>query len=347
MNSERIGVGLIGLGNSGWYYHGEGTLAASQDFDIVAVCSASAERRAAAAAHFGAAAHEDWQSLVADDRVEVVVIATPHHLHESIAVGALTAGRHVVVEKPMAVTAAETRSMIRAAQKNGQILTVFHNRRWEPSFQLIRKLVADEKVGRIWRVEERRMHGGKYVGAGIDRPHAGSELATWAHQPGGGGVTYLIAPHLIDHQVVLHGGPPQTVSAVMHSYVDDDVEHYLDLRLGFPDGCLSRIEVFRENVLDLPKWAVFGEQGTIICDDFTTLRIERADGTIEHYTDLAPLQSCDEFYEALALAVRGQGPVPVDPQEAAVTVSVLEAAHDSARAGGKVVHLSNVDPQLA
>lgn len=341
MSGQRIGVGLIGLGNSGWHYHAEGTLQGSADFELVAVCSASAERRQAAAARFGAVAHQDWRSLVTDDRVEVVVIATPHHLREQIAVAALSAGRHVVVEKPMAVTSAEAAVMVQAAQQHQRILTVFQNRRWEPSFQLIRRLVSEGQVGPVWRVEERRMHGGKYVVSGADRPHAGSTLATWAHQPGGGGVTYLIAPHLIDHQVVLHGGPPQTVSAVMHTFAGDEVEHYLDLRLGFGDGRLSRIEIFRENVLDLPKWAVFGEQGTIICEDFSTLRLERADGTTEHHTELAPLQACDEFYDALALAVRGDGPVPVDAQEAAHTVSVLEAAHTSARAGGEVVRLDS------
>lgn len=342
MSGERIGIGLIGLGNSGWHYHAEGTLAGSNDFDLVAVTSARAERREAAAARFDAVAHRDWQGLIADDRVEVVVVATPHHLRESVAVAALAAGKHVVVEKPMAVTTVQARAMLDAAQAHGRILTVFQNRRWEPSFQLIRRLVAEGEVGPVWRVEERRMHGGKYVVAGPDRPHAGSDLATWAHRGGGGGVSYLIAPHLIDHQVVLHGGPPETVSAVMHTYAGDEVEHYLDLRLGFGGGVLSRIEIFRENVLDQPKWAVFGEQGTIICDDFTSLRLQRADGTAQHYGDLMPLQSCDEFYDQLAAAIRGYGPVPVDPGEAAHTVAVLEAAHASARAGGELVHLETV-----
>src|SRR5690606_5482018 len=144
--------------------------------------------------------------------------------HEPVAVAALEAGKHVVVEKPMATTAAETRAMLEAARRNDRMLTVFQNRRWEPTFRLIRSLAAAGEVGEVWRVEERRMHAGKYTVSGAERPHAGTALAEWAHRPdSGGGVSYLIAPHLIDHQLVLHGSRPRSVSAIMHTYDGDQV----------------------------------------------------------------------------------------------------------------------------
>jgi scyllo-inositol 2-dehydrogenase (NADP+) len=340
MTRGRIGVGLVGLGNSGWFYHAEGTLERSSDFELVAVSGRTGERTAAAAARFDARPYPDWTALVEDDRVEVVVVATPHHLHAPIAIRALEAGKHVVVEKPMAMTRAEEDAMIAAAVANGRLLTVFHNRRWEPSFRLIRQLVADGAIGALWRVEERRMHRGKYAVAGADRPHVGTELADWAHGPsGGGGVTYLIAPHLVDHQLVLHGGPPETVSAVMHTHPGDEVEHYADLRLAFPGGQQARIEIFRENVVDLPKWSLFGDAGTIICPDFDMLRLELPDGSSREYTGLAPVRSCDEFYDGLAHAVREDAPLPVDAREAADVIRVLEAAHVSALRGGALVPL--------
>jgi scyllo-inositol 2-dehydrogenase (NADP+) len=336
----RIGVGLVGLGNSGWYYHAEGTLERSHCFELVAVSARTPERTAVAAARFGARAHPDWESLVADDRVEVVVVATPHDLHAPIAIRALEAGRHVVVEKPMAMTRSETDAMIAAATASGRLLTVFQNRRWEPSFQLIRRLVADGEIGDVWRVEERRMHRGKYTVAGKDRPHAGAEPAAWAHGTAtGGGVTYLIAPHLVDHQLLLHGGLPETVSAVMHTFPGDAVEHYVDLRLGFPGDRQARIEIFRENVVDLPKWSVFGDAGTIVCPDFDRLVVQPADGARREYAGLAPLQSCDAFYDGLARALREGEPPPVDAHEAAEVVAVLEAAHRSARGRGASIRL--------
>ncbi len=338
MTADRIGVGLVGLGNSGWYYHAEGTLAHSDDFDLVAVSGRTAERTAAAAERFGATPHPTWQSLITDDRVEVVVVATPHDLHAPIAIGALEAGRHVVVEKPMAVTTAEAESMIDTATRHDRLLTVFHNRRWEPSFRLIRDLVADGAVGEVWRVEERRMHGGKYVTAGTDRPHAGPEPAAWAHRRNsGGGVGYLIAPHLIDHQLLLSESPVTTVAAITATFAADEVEHYLELRLDFADGRRARVEVFRERVVELPKWTVFGTAGTIVCPDFDRLLLETPSGRRQEYAGLAPLQACDEFYDELADALRGGGPAPVDPREAARVVAVLEAAHRSAEQDGAPV----------
>jgi predicted dehydrogenase len=340
MSAGRIGVGLVGLGNSGWYYHAEGTLMNSDDFELVAVSGRTAERTAAAAERFEATPHPTWQSLITDDRVEVVVVATPHDLHAPIAIGALEAGRHVVVEKPMAITTAEAESMIDTAKRAERMLTVFHNRRWEPSFRLIRDLVANGAVGEVWRVEERRMHRGRYVTAGTDRPHAGAEPAAWAHRrDGGGGVGYLIAPHLIDHQLLLNPEPVISVAAITDTFAGDEVEHYLDLRLDFAGGHSSRIEIFREQVVELPKWTVFGTAGTIVCPDFNRLSLQTPAGTRD-YTGLAPLQACNEFYDALARALRAGGPPPVDPSEAARVVTVLEAARRSAAQRGSLVPMT-------
>lgn len=338
MTRGRIGVGIIGLGNSGWYYHAEGTLAPSPDYDIVAVSARRQERTAAGAHRFDAHGYDNWSDLVEDDAVDLVVVATPHDLHAPMTLAALAAGKHVVVEKPMASSTDEAESMLAAARTHGRLLTVFQNRRWEPSFQIIRRLLSDGAIGEIWRSEERRMHRGKYTVAGDDRAHAGTKPAAWAHtRAGGGGVVNLIAPHLVDHQLLLHGGLPTSVSATMHRYPEDDVEHHGDLRLDYDDGRTARIEVFRECDVHLPKWSVFGSEGTIVADDFDALRLLRDGRDVQTFDDLAPLQACDEFYRELADAIRGEAPVPVDPQEAAHVVSVIAAAHRSAAAGGALV----------
>ena len=190
MNGGRIGVGLVGLGNSGWHYRAEGTIERSRDFELVAVSGRTAERTAAAAARFDARAHPDWESLLADDRVEVVVVATPHDLHAPIAIRALEAGRHVVVEKPMAMTRAETDAMIAAATASDRLLTVFQNRRWEPSFQLIRRLVADGEIGDGGASRSGGCTAGSTRWPGRTARTRGPELAGWAHgAAGGGGVT--------------------------------------------------------------------------------------------------------------------------------------------------------------
>ncbi|MFC7620275.1 Gfo/Idh/MocA family protein [Microlunatus sp. GCM10028923] len=334
MTADQVAVGLIGLGNSGWYYHAEGALERSEQYRLQAVASARPDRAEAAARRFGARPYRNWQDLIGDDALDLIVIATPHHLHAELAVAALDAGHHVVVEKPMAVTRAETDRMLDAARRNHRILTVHQNRRWEPSYLIIGELIRGGELGELWRVEERRMHRGKYVVAGHDRPHAGTDLAAWAHTvAGGGGVGYLIAPHLVDHQVQLLGRP-SSVSAVTDTFPGDEVEHYLDLRLNYPDGPLSRVEIFREDVVELPKWTVLGSRGSVICPDFDTVVIDLAGHDRRVITDLPAVRAADEFYRQLWTAVTDGGPPPVDPADAAVVTEILELAHRSARRAG-------------
>jgi len=342
-----IKTGLIGLGNSGWFYHAEGSLSRSSQFDLVAVCSRSPSHVQRAAARFAAIAYTDWEALLRDDRVELVVIATPHDLHHRMAVDALRAGKHVVVEKPMAMSTAEADEMIAVAEEEARVLTVFHNRRWEPSYQIIKQIVAAGTIGPVWRAEERRMHSGKYKVAADNEPHLGVALAEWAHQPrSGGGVTYLVAPHLIDHQLNLFGAQPLTVSAVTDVYPGDTVEHYIDLHMTFTGNILSRIEIFRENVVDLPKWSVFGIEGTLVAPTFHAVELRVAGHETQIWPNLPNLRTCAEFYEGLYRAIRQNAPPPVDPMGARNVIRVIEAALGSARAGGKVIDLTAVDHEV-
>jgi predicted dehydrogenase len=334
-SKARIGVGLIGLGNSGWYYHAEGTLQKSEQFDLVAVSGRTAERTDAASRAFGANAHHDWRHLIEDPRVDLVVVATPHDLHHPMAVAAASAGKHVVVEKPMSNTTEEAREMIATAKLNNVVLSVFQNRRWEQQYQAILGMVRDGSLGRVWRIEERRMHRGKYTVSGANSPHSGTEPASWAHTTQqGGGVTYLISPHLIDHQLQLFGSDPLDVSAVMHTFPEDAVEHYADIRMTFPGGALSRVEIYREAIEELPSWVVVGDGGTAVGPDLRTLRIRRNGRELELLEDLPQLRECDVFYEQLYLAINNGAPPPVDPLDSAKAVRVIELAHQSARSGG-------------
>ncbi|MCY6381899.1 Gfo/Idh/MocA family protein [Hoeflea prorocentri] len=330
-----IGVGLIGLGNSGWYYHAEGTLTRHPHYELVAVSSRTVERARAAAERFGAKAYDDWRALIDDPKVQLVVIATPHDLHLPMTLAAAAARKHIVVEKPMAKSTAETAEMMAAADNAGVVLSVFQNRRWEEQYQSILEVIRNGAIGDVWRVEERRMHRGKYVVAGAGSPHTGSDLAAWAHTTdGAGGVTYLISPHLIDHQIHLFGGAPLDVSAVMHTYPGDVVEHYVDIRMNFPGGGLSRIEVYREAVDELPAWVVSGDRGTIVGRDLRSLDIHRPGTPPELIRDLPVLRGCDAFYDGLFQAITEGAPPPVDPRDSAIGVRIIELAHKSARSGG-------------
>jgi predicted dehydrogenase len=108
----------------------------------------SQERRTEAVARFGCQAYDDYAALIADTRVEAVVVATPNFLHANHVVTALEAGKHVVCEKPFGLHAGEADAMIAAAQQAGKLVAPFQNRRYEPHFLKVKENHRKRNFGR-------------------------------------------------------------------------------------------------------------------------------------------------------------------------------------------------------
>ena len=127
-------------------------------FTVVAVQDHLAERRTEAEQRFGCRSYVEFDDLLADDEVELVVIAVPSHLHTPYAIAALQAGRHVVGEKPMATSLAEAQRMVEVRDATGRLLSVFQNWRFRPELQ---KLLAIVGAGLLGRVVQARLcnHG--------------------------------------------------------------------------------------------------------------------------------------------------------------------------------------------
>lgn len=338
-----VRVGLVGLGNSGWYYHAEQNLEparAAGHLDLVAVCDADPARAAAAAERFGARAHTDWRELVAgspgdlddgDDGggVELVVVALPHHLHRDVVVGALEAGRHVHVEKPMATSVADADAMLSAARAAGRQLSVHQQRRWEPDFQRVLQLVREGAVGPVRRVEVHRSHAGRYRTAGDGTPHTGADVAGWTEGADtGGGVGWLIGPHPVD-QVLQLLGAPTAVTGTAHRPTGSDVEDHLriDLAFGQPgSGASARIDVHRRAEHPAPRFRVVGERGEITSEDGTAVVVRGAGGVVVHDGLEPPGRLGAELYASLAASLRGGPPVAVTGEQGRDVVDVLERA---------------------
>ena len=144
-----IAVGIAGLGRSGWRIHVPTLEALPDAYRIAAVSDPSAERRGEAEQRLGCPAHADFQSMLADDRIELVVLATPSHLHADQASEAMRAGKHVIVEKPFAPDLASADRMLAAARETGRVLTGSQNYRYVGDFLKIREVVESGKLGRI------------------------------------------------------------------------------------------------------------------------------------------------------------------------------------------------------
>ena len=145
--TRKIGWGLIGCGDIARKRVAP-ALRDLADCELVAVSRADAVRAESFAAEFGARRwHADWRELVGDPEVEAVYVATPVHLHVEQAVAAAEAGKHVLCEKPLALSVAECERMNAAADSSGVLLGVTYYRRFYPAVERIGEILKSGEIG--------------------------------------------------------------------------------------------------------------------------------------------------------------------------------------------------------
>jgi scyllo-inositol 2-dehydrogenase (NADP+) len=190
-------VGLIGFGLGGATFHAP-FIAATPGLHLAAVMTSDPTRRQGVEARYpGTAVVGTIEELLASaPRVELIAISSPNASHYPLARAALEAGRHVVVDKPFAVTSAQARELGEIAKAKGVRAMPFQNRRWDGDFLTVRKLIADEKLGQVFRFESRfdRWRG---------EPKPGWMRADWGERAEN--IVHDIATHLIDQALVLFG----------------------------------------------------------------------------------------------------------------------------------------------
>ncbi|MFL6337361.1 MAG: Gfo/Idh/MocA family protein [Pyrinomonadaceae bacterium] len=187
--TRRVGWGLIGCGDIARKRVAP-ALRTLENCELVAVSRADATRAESFAKEFGAQGwHADWRELVKDPAVEAVYVSTPVYLHAEQAVAAAEAGRHVLCEKPLALTAAECERMNAAAEANGVLLGVAYYRRFYPAVERVRELLESGEIGvpvvaqvnaferfdpapdnpRRWLLDKQRSGGGPMMDFGCHR----------------------------------------------------------------------------------------------------------------------------------------------------------------------------------
>ncbi len=197
-------VGVIGAGWPG-ERHAEGYLA-SGEARVVALADLDPARRAAFARQFDVPeTYADYRELLADPAVEAVSVALPNFLHREAAVAALEAGKHVLCEKPPAVTLAEAEAMAAAAERAGRLLVYAVQRRFNPATEALRERLAAGLLGEVYHA--RAVWTRTW---GVPRGAGG-----WFTDPArsGGGALIDIGVHVLDLAWFLLGCPaPRTVS---------------------------------------------------------------------------------------------------------------------------------------
>ena len=144
----EVGFGLIGLGRIS-AAHRKGLRDAREHARLVAVCDSNRDLACAVAAEHGARAYFDYRDLLADGEVEAVDLPLPHNLHFEIAQAALEAGKHVLLEKPMAPTERQCAALIELAGERGVLVSVAENTRFVRAYIEAARLLRDGSLGAI------------------------------------------------------------------------------------------------------------------------------------------------------------------------------------------------------
>jgi len=342
-----INVAIIGMGRSGWELHAS-PLSKFPEYHLTAVCDQSEKRRVDAAHTFGVQTYAHWQEIVSHPNVELVVVSTPSNFHVEPTLAALSAGKHVVVEKPMATNLADVDRLVAAAQKAGRVLTVFHNRRWDRDYQMVKKLVQDNLLGELLTLESRVMtYGPEWATYGV--PEFDPRWRTKAAF--GGGFLADWGPHLVEQCLDLTGEQPTSLACQLRSQLwATEVEDYFNIRLTFPSGLLVTLEGSNNARFPLPRWFLVGRSGTLIADgawgNWTDMRIRtNLSGVTMELTpqdiksssgsrnmDVGEeLSAC--FYNDLAEALHTGRPPAITAQRAREVMVILETARQSSKCG--------------
>lgn len=199
---RRLRLGVAGLGRA--FMLMLPTLAHHRRVQLVACADPRPEARARFLQDFGGRAHESVEALCADPAVEAIYLATPHQFHAAQVTLAAAAGKHVLVEKPMAVTLADCAAMVEAAQRAGVQLIIGHSHSHDGPVLHARRLIGEGRFGALRMVTALNYTDFLY------RPRRPEELVTAE----GGGVVFSQGAHQLDVVRLLGGGLVRSIRAV-------------------------------------------------------------------------------------------------------------------------------------
>ena len=270
---STLKVGVIGVGTIGTI-HSE-AMQATGEAELAAFCDIDAEKLAAKASRFGVKnTFADYRDMLKSD-IEAVVVGVPNYLHRQMALDALAAGKHVLLEKPMTMNAAQAADVVAAVKKSGKVLTVGMCNRQQPQSQAVREYVATGQFGKIYHMRTVLIRRRGIPGMG-----------TWftTKSQCGGGPMIDLGVHWFDLSMFLSGNwKPTSVSAATYAkfgprmkdyvFVDMwaepkkiegvcDVEDYSTGLVRFEGGCTMVFDiVWAANAPDQQYIEIMGDKG--------------------------------------------------------------------------------------
>jgi len=327
---KPIRLGCVGLGEVFAIRH----LPIMQDDDrvvVVAVADVQKEALTQATEQLRCAGTDDWRELLTEFEVDALLICTPHHLHSEPTIAALEAGKHVLVEKPMAPTVNECQLMLQAAGKGGAVLMVAENYFYMPALQKMAALVEEGAIGQVTGLGLLQANPSSYPPKGHWR---------WSAQAGGG---VMLDPGV--HMCALAGwwgGPVQRVWADMYYPPDPscEVENSVEAVVDCGEGVLGQITVnWRTGAVGW-RYEIHGSEGVLLYEYYrgavpARLRLVTQDScqdfkiSPDYLSPHSYQQEWDDFLDSITEKRSPEYP----GERGLLDVAVVQAAYDSYESG--------------
>ncbi|MFD5951139.1 Gfo/Idh/MocA family oxidoreductase [Streptomyces collinus] len=348
MTGTPLRVGLVGYSLAGSVFHAP-LIAATEGLALDTVVTSNPERQQQARAEYPdvrlAATPDELFARAAE--LDLIVVASPNKTHVPLATTALKAGLPVVVDKPVAGTAAEARELAALAEERELLLSVFQNRRWDNDFLTLRKLLNEGELGDVWRFESRFERWRPKPKGGWRESGDPAEI---------GGLLYDLGSHVVDQALVLFG-PAASVYAETDirrpgAETDDDTF----IAITHTSGVRSHLYVSATTAQLGPRFRVLGSTAGYVKygldpqeaalrdglrpgpgwgteDESLWGRVGSGESPVTGGGRAEPTLPGDypAYYAAVAKALLEGAPNPVTAREAAAALDVLEAARRSAR----------------
>lgn len=329
-----IRLGIIGAGAISQIVHLP-ILAERRDVDLVAMADQDIHKAETLSRRFSVPLVMDTESLIAHDELDAIVVCTPNGLHEEMSIAALEAGRHVLVERPLATTSAGAARVIDAGERSGKVLKVGLPHRFRPEVIALRNFVMGEELGDLYAVR------GSWLTRSV--PATRSSWRSNRSLAGGGALIDLGLPALDLCMWVIGFPTPERVSCVVAT--EGEVEYAATLMMEMTGGLAMTLEVSNRLFAGEDRYyvRVMGSEGSGYLPPLevykqlggrpieVTPRQPTPRGGENPYTN-AYRRLIDDFIRS----VSGTADAPL-PREHVQLIEVIEAAYRSAETGEEVV----------
>ncbi|MFW6246237.1 MAG: Gfo/Idh/MocA family protein, partial [Tangfeifania sp.] len=245
---QKIRTALASFGMSGQVFHGP-LLKVNPDFKVVQVLERS--KNLSENLFPGAEIVREFDEILRNPEVELVVVNTPDWLHYEMAKQAINAGKHIVVEKPVTLRSDEATELLELARNKGVLFTVFQNRRWDNDFLTVKKVMESGNLGRLIEFESH-----------FDRYRTFIKPNTWKEEGDEyAGVLHNLGSHMVDQAYVLFGMPKAVNAHLKIVRRGGKVADYYDIRMEYEGfSAILKCSYLVKN--PGPRYSIFGEYGT-------------------------------------------------------------------------------------